>query len=70
MLGDHGEATEVFVVEEAIDVVGEGMRKFVEVATLVVMHSSDCLSLTEEVNWPLQGLELSKGLGNSKIWGL
>ena len=70
MLGDHGEATEVFVVEEAIDVVGEGMRKFVEVATLVVMHSSDCLSLTEEVNWPLLGLELSKGLGNSKIWGL
>ena len=70
VLGDHGEATEVFVVEEAIDVVGEGMRKFVEVATLVVMHSSDCLSLTEEVNWPLLGLELSKGLGNSKIWGL
>ena len=70
MLGDHGEATEVFVVEEAIDVVGEGMRKFVEVATLVVMHSSDCLSLTEEVNWPLLGLELSNGLGNSKIWGL
>lgn len=67
MLGDHGEATEVLVVEEAIEVVGEGMRKFVVVATLVVIQSSDCLSLTLVAGGPLLGFELSKGLGNSKI---